>query len=106
MTIINAIIGYWIVSFIIEALRMYSGWRSFKKFQREKPEHAQTILHFKNIGKQWISKMSRYDKVLVWLVCIPLGIMFLIAPPIFLPFDFIMMIASIPKNIQEEAEKT
>lgn len=103
--IINIIIGYWIFSTIYSAIRLYFGFLALKKSQKEKPELAETIKHWKGMGRKWLDAMSGHTKMIGWLVCIPMGIILLIAPPIFFPFNIIIGIVSIPNYIKNRKKR-
>jgi len=102
---INFIIAYWALSTVLSVVRLYFAWRSFKKYEREKPDFAEMIKHYKKAGKTWLAKMERHTKTIIWLMCIPMGILLFISPPIFFPFTIIIGIVSVPYGIKKRRKK-
>lgn len=103
--IISIISGYYIFSTIFSVVRLLFVWRSFKKYQKEKPEFTEVIKHWKGVIKKWLGLMSGHTKMLMRIVCIPIGILLLIAPPVFFPFTIIIDIVSIPNEIKKRRKK-
>ena len=106
--IIIGIVIYWVISVVISLGQIYIARQKFLKWKQKK--EAQMALEV--INRVWESfavntwkKMNKYSKVSIVALLVPFSLLFIIAPPIFLPFEIMAAIVTIPNDIKKRKKK-